>query len=129
MEILNNLWIAISTPNVGLINLIAIPATVIEFIFMLLLIISVLNITVTLKQKYTFVISLTLVSLLTMSFLPKGFNIPLNYILMVILAYKLFDVSLLKSLFSVVLSALIFNIVGALTLNPYITLLNIIKHL
>lgn len=129
MEILNNLWIAISTPNVGLINLIAIPATVIEFIFMLLLIISVLNITVTLKQKYTFVISLTLVSLLTMSFLPKGFNIPLNYILMVILAYKLFDVSLLKSLFSVVLSALIFNIVGALTLNPYITLLNISSEL
>lgn len=129
MEILNNLWMAISTPNVGLINLIAIPATVIEFIFMLLLIISVLNITVTLKQKYTFVISLTLVSLLTMSFLPKGFNIPLNYILMVILAYKLFDVSLLKSLFSVVLSALIFNIVGALTLNPYITLLNISSEL
>ena len=125
MEILNNLWTAVSTPNEGLINLIAVPGTILEFLFMALLIECILNINVSLKKKTCYILTLTIVNLTSSLFLPDAFTIILNYIIMVVLAFKLFNVSILKSLFSVVISAFIFNIIGALLLNPYLLLLQI----
>ncbi len=125
MEILNNLWTAVSTPNEGLINLIAVPGTILEFLFMALLIECILNINVSLKKKTCYILTLTIVNLTSSLFLPDAFTIILNYIIMVVLAFKLFNVSILKSLFSVVISAFIFNIIGALLLNPYLILLQI----
>lgn len=125
MEILNNLWMAISTPNEGLINMLAIPSIIMESFLMLLLSMSILNISASLKNKVIFIIFSSLIGLINMYFLPNAFNIPLNYIFMIIIAHLLFKISFLKSIFSIVISALIFNIIGALTLNPYLTLFHI----
>lgn len=125
MEIFNNLWLAISTPNELLINIIAVPSALLENILILLLFMSILNITSNFKQKALFVIIMTLTSFISMNFLPNALNISLNYILMIILTHFIFKISFLKSLFSIVAASLIFNIVSLLMLNPYMTFFNL----
>lgn len=125
MEILNNLWLAVSTPNELLINIIAVPSAILENILILLLFMSILNISSDFKQKALFVIIMTVTSFISMNFLPNALTISLNYILMIILTHFIFKISFFKSLFSIVAAALIFNIVSALILNPYMTLLDL----
>ena len=125
MEILNNLWLTVSTPNELLINIIAVPSAILENILILLLFMSILNSSSDFKQKALFVIIMTVTSFISMNFLPNALNISLNYILMIILTHFIFKISFLKSLFSIVAASLIFNIVGSLILNPYMTFFNL----
>lgn len=125
MEILNNLWLAVSTPNELLINIIAVPSAILENILILLLFMSILNINSNFKHKALFVIIMTLTSFISMNFLPNALNLSLNYILMIILTHFIFKISFLKSFFSIVAASLIFNIVSLLFLNPYITFFNL----
>lgn len=125
MEILNNLWSAISTPNELLINIITIPLFLVENLLMLLLFTSILNITSSMKQRITYVSIMSIVSILSMFVIPNPFNIFFNYLMMIILVYLIFKFSFLKSTVSIITSGLVFNIIGTLILNPYITVLNI----
>ena len=125
MEILNNIWTAISTPNELLINMIAIPAMIFENFLVILLFKFILKIPLTLKQEISYIILSSTVGILSMYFLPNPFNILINYFMIILIAYLLFKISLFKSSLVIVLSALIFNIMGALILNPYLTILNI----
>lgn len=125
MEILNNLWLAVSTPNELLINIIAVPSAILENILILLLFMSILNINSNFKHKALFVIIMTLTSFIGMNFLPNALNLSLNYILMIILTHFIFKISFLKSFFSIVAASLIFNIVSLLFLNPYMTFFNL----
>ena len=54
MEVLNNIWTAISTPNEGLVNILLIPAGILENFLMLLLFSAILNISSNKKQKLIF---------------------------------------------------------------------------
>ena len=125
MEILYNLWLAVSTPNELLINIIAVPSAILENILILLLFMSILNINSNFKHKALFVIIMTLTSFISMNFLPNALNLSLNYILMIILTHFIFKISFLKSFFSIVAASLIFNIVSLLFLNPYMTFFNL----
>lgn len=125
MEILNNLWMAISTPNEVLMNIIAVPATLIENLLTILLFSAILNINTTSKQKILYVISMGLVSLFSMYFIPSPYNIFFNFAFVIGLTYFIFKVSFLKSTAAIMASAFGFNIIIFLILNPYITLLNI----
>lgn len=51
MEFLNNIWIALTTPNAQLIDIISIPLTMLELYLTMELFISLLNIDSTKKQK------------------------------------------------------------------------------
>jgi len=125
MEILNNIWTAISTPNEGLINIIAVPSAMLEFLFMILLIECILNIKISQKKKLICITITTIVNFIISYFLPNALFVVLNYLIMIILTFKLFKIPFLKSLFSVVVSAFIFNIIGALVLNPYMKFMQI----
>lgn len=125
MEILNNLWMAISTPNEVLMNIIAVPAVAIESFLMLSLATAISTINLSLKKTLIFIFLSTLAGLTTISCLPAAVNICINYLCMIILLKIICNISILNSIFSIVIAALISNIIGVLTLNPYITLLNI----
>ena len=129
MEVLNNIWIAISTPNEKLLNLLLIPAGILENLLIMYLFISILGITASKKQKILYISLMSCISLLSMYFIPNPFNIILNYIIMLILSYSIFKFSFLKSLIAIITSIIIFALVGTLILNPYITLLNIESNL
>ena len=125
MEILNNLWSAISTPNETLMNIIAIPAVVIENILIMLLFTALLDIKSTAKQRIMYVIAMSISSLISMYIIPSPFNMFFNYIMLISLVYFIFKMSFLKSTIAIIASAFGFNIITFLISNPYITLLNI----
>ena len=59
MEILQNIWTALTTPNEGLINILLIPLSFLELTLNMLLFTTILNIEATKKQKYIYVIILS----------------------------------------------------------------------
>lgn len=63
MEIFNSIWTALSTPNEGLVNTLAIPATLVENFLLMILFLSILNISSTIKQKIIYTLSMTIISI------------------------------------------------------------------
>lgn len=125
MGILNNLWLAVSTPNEELMNLITIPLFFVEVFIIMQLFIYIADIKASTYQKIIYIISASFSSIITNFFIPNPFNIFLNYFVIIILIYTIFKSSFLKTISSFVFSLICFNLIQILTLNPYITLLNI----
>lgn len=125
MEILNNLWLAISTPNEELTSLMMIPITFLENFLIMYLFISILNIESTKRQKYIYVALMSIVAFITTYLLTNPFNVFFNYFMMIALIYIVFKLSMLKSIIAAVSSVAVFSLVGFLVLNPYLTLFNL----
>ncbi len=125
MEIFNSIWTALSTPNEGLLNILLIPANIIETVITMYLFLNVIKLNSTTIQKIVYVICICIISKFTMLLVPGPFNIFVNYIFIILLAYIIFKNPFLKTSASVVISLIIFNLIGALILNPYLTILNI----
>lgn len=125
MEFLNNIWNAISTQNQGLINIIMILATFIEAYLLMFLFICIANFKPTNKQKLWYILLITLVSIITMFFIPNPYNIFINYSIMFIVIHKIFKINFLKTFIMMSSSILIFALLGSLILNPYLSILKI----
>lgn len=125
MEILNNLWLAVSTPNETLMNIMTIPLILIEGYLIFSLFTSILNISSSKKQSITCISLFSSIAIFSTYVLPDVFNIFFNYFMMILTVCLIFKISFLKSTVSIVASALIFNVLGSLILNPYLNLLNI----
>ena len=125
MEILNNIWTALSTPNEGLLNMLLIPANIIETIISMYLFLNIMELNSTRNQRILYVICICIISKLTMFLIPDPFNIFINYFIMILIAYIIFKNPFLKTSASFVIAILISSLIGGLILNPYITLLNI----
>ena len=125
MEVLNNIWIAISTPNEGLVNILMTLATFVEAFIIMFLSTTLSNISSTKNQKIMYLTIFIITSLISMYVIPNPFNIIFNYIVMFILFYTIFKCSILKSLLSMLVAIIIFALVGTLILNPYLTILQI----
>lgn len=125
MEILNDIWIALSTPNESLINISLIFCGIIESFLTMLLFLSVLNLKASTKQKLAYV-SLSLVTaLLNIFVIPNPFNAFINYAINVILLYYIFKLSIFKSIIGTFLPVIVFGLIGSLIANPFFTILNI----
>ena len=125
MEIFNSIWTALSTPNKELIDILLIPANMIETIITMYLFLNVIKLNSTRKQKIIYILLSCLISRLTFTIIPNPFNTFINYFVMLSLANILFKNSFLKTTLSVVLSLIICNLVSILILNPYIKIFNI----
>jgi two-component system sensor histidine kinase AgrC len=126
MELLNNIWVALSTPNQELTNIfLIIMVFFFETPLSLVLFSSVLNIKSTLKQKLTYIISLSVVSILSMLVISQPLNTFFNYITTFILIYFIFKLSFLKTLIATILPTVAFAIINTLLLNPFITFFSI----
>lgn len=122
MEIFNSIWTALSTPNEGLVNILAIPATLMEHLLMMSIFISISNINASRKQKITYILFMTFIFLTSMNIIPSPFNIIINYFIMIIISYLIFKISFFKSLILIVISAILVNLVSSLILNPFLTI-------
>ena len=87
MEILNNIWTALSTPNEGLLNMLLIPANIIETIISMYLFLNIMELNSTRNQRILYVICICIISKLTMFLIPDPFNIFINYFIMILIAY------------------------------------------
>ena len=125
MEFFNNIWVALSTPNQMLVNILLIPAGIIENILTLYIFISILNINTTTSKKVLYVSIMTIISLLNIYIIPSPFNLFINYLFMIILAISIFKVSIVKGLLCMLLSSIVIALIGMLIANPYMTIMNI----
>lgn len=126
MDILNNIWTAISTPNELVINICFIFLEFfIEAPLSLLLLTTVFQFSPTKKQKMCYIVLISLVSLLTSFFVTSPLNIIINYLLYFVIIYKVFKISFFKTIIATILPAISFSLVGNLMFNPYLTVLRI----
>ena len=125
MEILNNLWMALSTPNEGLVNIMLIPAGFIENFLTMTVFLVIFNIKSNARQKCVYVLTVTIIGFLCNYIIPNPANIVLNYLIMIIVCHFNFKVTFLKSGLSIITSAVIYALVGILILNPYMKIFNI----
>lgn len=124
MEILNNIWMSISTPNETIINILLILFSIIENVLIMFLFIYILNIKTTKKQKTIYIILSTLEGLISLYFIPTPFNTFINYIILFIIIYFVFKLNILKTVLAVILPTIIFALIGTLALNPFVKIIN-----
>ena len=126
MDMLNSIWMAVSTPNEKLINALSIPITLfIESPLTFYLINTVFKLTSIKKQKILYVLVTALIALLGTIIIPAPFNLILNYISAFSIIYFIFKKGFIKSFIASLLPSIIFNLLLNLILNPYLTILNI----
>ena len=125
MEILNNIWSNLTTPNIQLINIISVPILLIEITLTMYLFLSIMNLSSTRKQRILYVLISWLIGIFTMFVIPQPFNIFTNYFMTIFLQYIIFSNPFLKSIISSVLALIIYNLIGILILNPFLTFFNI----
>ena len=122
-EFLNNIWIAVSTPNQWLLNIISIPSMFIEIPLTLYLIINMFNLKNSKKQNLLYIGIMITVGIISTYCLNSPFNLIFNYVISFITIFIIFKPNILKTILATLLPSFIFIIIQ--TLNPYITILNI----
>lgn len=125
MEVLNNIWMVLSTPSWLNTELLAFPLTFIETYLLMVSFLNILNISTNKKSKVIYVIIFSIIMNFCSLLIPSPFNVLLNNLSNFILIMLIFKISPFKSLLSAVCSVGIFGIISTLVLNPYITIFNI----
>ena len=125
MNILNNIWNAISTPNESLMVAANIILLFFELAITYSLISSVFNIKFTLKQKHIYLISTWIVNVFLTYFVPFPFNTIINYLFAFIILFFVMKLGLVKSLIATIFPSIIFSLISYLLVNPYLKILDI----
>ena len=125
MNILNNLWLAISTPNEELVKIVCVFLLFIEAPLSFSLINNVFNLSCTKKQKYLYISVTACIAAIATLFISWPFNIILNYITAFLILYFVIKLSFIKSFIATIFPSIVFNLIGYLLANPYWDLLKI----
>ncbi len=124
-QFLNNIWSAISTENETLIKILLIPASIIEAYLFMKIFLTIFDINSTLKKKFIYILSMTIIGILTTNFITSPLNILINYLCVFLLIKYTFNIDIRKSLIALVISSFVIALSNTLLQNPYLTLLNI----
>ncbi len=126
MEFLNNIWMAISTPNEAIISFISIFFLYfVEAPLTFALISNIFNIKYTNKQKYFYIIVTASIALLSMLIIKWPFNVIINYLSAFIIIHFIFKTPILKTVAASILPSIIFNLLDKLLLPLYLDLFKI----
>lgn len=96
MELLNNIWTALTTENATLINILSVPLTFVEAYVYMLLFTEVLNITSTKKQKISYVITIAVIGIICSTLISKPFNSIITILAVPVTVILIFKVNILK---------------------------------
>lgn len=124
-QFLNNIWVALSSENLELVNLFMIPATVIEHCLFMNIFLIIFNVNTSFKQKILYVSLISLISIFSLNFILSPFNVIINYTCFIILVHFIFKLGLLQSLTSLIIPSFIFGLLNTLIQNPYLRIFNI----
>lgn len=126
MNILDNIWIAISTSNQDLSKFLNIfLALFFEMPLSFSLISNVFKFDYTKKQRYIYIIATTIVASISLYLLTFPFNIIFNYACAFIILFFVMKLHFVKSFISTLFPSIVLNLVVNLIANPYFNLLNI----
>ena len=125
IQFLNNIWIALSSENVGLVNFLMIPACVVEAYLFMKLFLVILNIDSKPKQKSLYTTCMAIVGIITTFFLSEPVNVLFNYSCIFLLILTIFKLGLLKSFLALIVSTFVFAIANILFQKLYLSALGI----
>ena len=125
MELLNNIWSALTTPNETLMSILSIPFTVIEITLTIILFLSILNIQSTTKNKILYIFLISFISIVSNYLIAPPFNLFVNYFCMITFIHILFKTDILKTMLAFFIPIIIFALTGMLLTNPYLYIFNI----
>jgi len=125
MEILSNIWLALTTENEMLVKIFTIILTPLEHFLILTLFLNILRIKTNTRNKFIYVFTFSLISIINIFFIPAPFNIFTNYIFAFIIIFFLFKIGILKTVFAVFSPAIIFILLETLLLPIFTGFLNI----
>lgn len=126
MNVLNNIWLALSTPNEELVKFFSIPLLMlIEAPLSFALISNIFNIKFETKQKLIYIIITGIIAVIANLFIGWPYNIIFNYATAFIILYFVMKLGFTKSTIATLFPSIVFNLVGSLLANPYLDLLNI----
>ena len=120
IQFLNNIWIALSSENPELINLLMIPATIIENFLLMFLFLIILKVSSSKNQKIIYIIILTTLNLFNLKILPAPYNVLINYLCVLLCIKFIFKLNILKSLIGLIVPIFIFGLTNVLLQNPYL---------
>ena len=98
METLQIIWNALTTENVELIKILAIPLTFLEILVTILLSTAIINISASRKQKLKAILILSFIGIITNTFIPTPFNTFINILAFPITFILIFKINFLKAL-------------------------------
>lgn len=124
-QLLNNIWCALSTENPVLMNIIMVPANIIESFLSMEIFLTIFNVRASKKQIFWYLITTVIISRLSDNFILAPFNVILNYACIVIFIKLIFGFSMLKCFLSLIASSFAFGLLSTLIQNPYLRLLGI----
>ena len=125
MEILNNIWTALSMPNESLTNALMSFLGIFESALSMYLFLVFLNLHPTKKQKISFILLTYISSTVTINFISNPFNAFINYFINILILFYIFKLSIFKSILATIIPVVMFGLVGSLLSNPYFTILHI----
>lgn len=124
-QFLNNIWIALSTENSQLINILAIPLNLVESYLSMKIFLTIFNVSASKKQVLSYIILNLVISTFSSNFILAPFNVIFNYSCIIIFIKLIFGFNLLKCFVSLVSSSFVFGLLNTLLQKPYLKLLNI----
>lgn len=126
MNILNNIWLALSTPNENLIAMISIFLTIlVEVPLTFALISNVFKITYTKKQKYLYILITSFIAIINAYVIKWPFNVIVNYISAFIIIFLIFKLSPFKTIIAAIFPSIIFSLLENLILPPFLTIFSL----
>ena len=125
MELLNNIWTALTTPNETLTSILTIPLYLIENTLILYLILSIFKINIKRPKKIAYILISSIIGFITNFLLPSPLNILFNYIALFILIKTTISLNNTKTLIAIILPTVFFALLSTLLSNPYIHFLRI----
>ena len=125
MEILNNIWVALTTENEMLIKIFSIPLTAIELTLTMLIFLTVLNISSTRKQKIIYLALTIPIGIICTFFVPKPYSNLITLISAPIIIMCIFKISFLKSLVAEIFPVILITILEMIFARVFLLLFNI----
>ena len=124
-DFLNNLWIAFSSPNEVLINIILFLAGFVENFLLMQFFLAVTNTNASKLKMFIYVLVTSIVFTISRHFIPDPFNIIINYVILFLLAKYLFNPPIFKTIIGIICFYVIFALIGILILNPFLQIFKI----
>lgn len=125
MDLINNIWMVLSTPNEFNTILFTLPLAFVEVFLFLKIFLVVLELVPSNKKQFLFIVLATITGIISKVIIHGAYNIFFNYFLLFVLAKIIFNISAFKALIGTLISFILSGIVSVLVLNPFLTFLNI----
>ena len=125
MEILNNIWHTLTTPNETITLLITSPCMFIENYLYFLIFTTTLDIEYTKTQRNIYILFIPILGFINTLFVSNPFNVFINYAIIFIFIKLLLKISTIKSILAVAIPFAIFGLVNTLIMNPFLKFFNV----